>query len=685
MDIDFISGLVYNASLLLAISIIYDLLFLTFTKEKKSNHILIGFIIGCIGILLIKTPVTLTPGVFFDTRSILVSVSAMFFGLIPSIISCIMIITARIIIGGAGTLMGVLVTLVTTCVGLLWNKYRLETIFSRKKISYLEFYLVGVTAHLGMLLCEPALPAQIRANVFRNTVFPILFIYPIVSLLLSIILFNGYRNYQTRLNLMESKENYKKLSLEYQNKQILLKALINSIPDLIFYKDMRGVYLGCNSAFETFVGNEENNIIDKTDLDLFGHEMAFLFRRMDSEMLLQGKPRINEETVTYPDGTTVLLETLKTPYFDHEGNILGLIGISRDIRERKKREEKILYLTYHDALTGLYNRTFFEEEISRLNANPLLPLSVIVGDINGLKLFNDAFGHEEGDKLLIHTAKILKDNCRNEDIIARIGGDEFCILLPHTDSQEAQLIIDCINKQCEEALKDAEKDSFYINISLGHATKLNAQETFERTFRIAEESMYRLKLLNSKSIHSSIITSIRTTIFEKSNETEAHAARLAELSRKLGKALGLEAKELTELELLSTLHDIGKISINDSILAKPGPLTESEWHEMKKHPEIGYRITQVSPELKTVSDYILCHHERWDGNGYPQGLSRENIPLLSRIIAVVDSYDAMTQDRVYRKAMTKDEAIAEIRKNAGTQFDPDISLVFIGSVLNAVG
>jgi HD-GYP domain-containing protein (c-di-GMP phosphodiesterase class II) len=170
-------------------------------------------------------------------------------------------------------------------------------------------------------------------------------------------------------------------------------------------------------------------------------------------------------------------------------------------------------------------------------------------------------------------------------------------------------------------------------------------------------------------------------MFEKSHETQAHAERLAQLSGKLGKAMGLDDKQLTELELLSTLHDIGKISIDGSILTKTDKLTESEWFEIKKHPEVGYRIAQASPELKNISEYILGHHERWDGKGYPQGLAGENIPLLSRIISVVDSYDAMTQDRVYRKAMSIEEAIEEIRNNAGTQFDPEITRVFIDDVL----
>jgi len=193
--------------------------------------------------------------------------------------------------------------------------------------------------------------------------------------------------------------------------------------------------------------------------------------------------------------------------------------------------------------------------------------------------------------------------------------------------------------------------------------------------------MYRRKLLERKSLHSSILSSIKATMFEKSYETEEHAERLIKLSKMLGKTLGLTDEQLNELELLATLHDIGKISTDGHILSKPGKLTDREWSEIKKHPGAGYRILQAIPELKHIADYVLCHHERWDGSGYPQGLIGEAIPLLSRIIAVVDAYDVMTHDRPYRKAMPEEAALAEITKNAGTQFDPNIARIFTEALL----
>lgn len=474
---------------------------------------------------------------------------------------------------------------------------------------------------------------------------------------------------------------FRELSQEFERKQVLLKSLINSIPDLIFYKDTDSAYLGCNEAFEAFVGKPEREIVGKTDFDLFFREEAQMFRNMDIEMMKTHIPRKNEEIVLYPDGSQVYLETLKTPYYDFPHNIIGLIGISRDITERKKREEEIEYLSYHDVLTGLYNRTFYSEQRKRLDTNEFYPLSVISGDVNGLKLINDAFGHTEGDKVLTEIANILKKYIKSGDITARVGGDEFSILLPNTSAQTVRSIADSIRLECVR--RRNQKNMFYLDIALGYATKEHEGESFDETMILAEDLMYRHKLLEHKSLHSSIISSIKTTMYEKSNETEEHAERLTELSKKLGRALGLCEDKIDELELVSTLHDIGKISVDRNVLTKAGKLSEEYWREIKKHPDVGYRIANSTPELRHIADYILCHHERWDGKGYPQGLAGKEIPLVSRIISIVDAYDAMTQDRAYRKALPKEEAVAEIMNNAGTQFDPEIAKIFIDKVITS--
>ncbi len=485
---------------------------------------------------------------------------------------------------------------------------------------------------------------------------------------------------KTNIELEKSNKLYKELYQEYNKKQALLKSMINSIPDMIFYKDINSVYLGCNTAFETFAGKPERDIVGHTDVDLFPPEEAELFLNMDIEMLKTSTSKRNEEIVMYPDGKKVIFETLKTPYYDFEDHLIGLIGISRDISNRKNREDMIKYLSYHDALTGIYNRTYFQDARMVLDSPEHLPLSVIVGDVNGMKLINDAFGHMEGDKLLKEIADILTQCSRNGDIVTRTGGDEFSILMPNTNSQSAKAVVDRIRVLCEE--KRQEKNSIYTDIALGHATKSEISESLDKTMILAEDLMYRRKLLEHKSLHSDILASIKMTMFEKSNETQEHAERLAELSKTLGKAIGLSEDKMDELELVSMLHDLGKISIDKNILTKSDKLSEADWREIKKHPEIGYRIANSTSELSHIAEYILYHHEHWDGSGYPIGLSGTDIPLISRIITVVDAYDAMTQDRAYRKALPIDIAVEEIRSHAGTQFDPDIAALFVKEVLH---
>ena len=357
---------------------------------------------------------------------------------------------------------------------------------------------------------------------------------------------------------------------------------------------------------------------------------------------------------------------------EKQKRLLELISTNEEL---VRKNNEIIYLSNHDLLTNLYNRIYFESEKNSLNTARQLPISIITGDINGLKLINDGFGHSKGDEILIEVSKLLKKCCREEDIIARIGGDEFGILLPNTDSQTAQLICNRIDETCQEHVVSG--NQIYTSISVGHATKTNVGELIDDIFRASEESMYRKKLFQSKSAHSSIIASIKTTMFEKSHETAEHAERLVQLSKMIGLALSLNEQQLDELELLATLHDIGKMGINDNILIKKEKLNDEEWMEMKQHPAIGFRIAQATTDLIPIANFILCHHERWDGKGYPQGLMGEEIPLLSRILGVVDAYDAMTFDRSYRVAMTKNEAIEEIKKNAGSQFDPSIAELFI--------
>ncbi|HOA41364.1 MAG TPA: diguanylate cyclase [Halanaerobiales bacterium] len=328
---------------------------------------------------------------------------------------------------------------------------------------------------------------------------------------------------------------------------------------------------------------------------------------------------------------------------------------------------------FYDSLTGLYNRTYFDIVIDDLKEKGPFPLAIIMGDLNGLKIANDVFGHSAGDKLLKEMAGIIRSSCPAEASIFRWGGDEFFVLLPHLDDEgEIREICQTIKNKCRENRKTAVP----LSISLGYAVGINGAGNIARLIKIADERMYRNKLLDRKNYRYLLISSLKGTLARKSYESTDHSERMAELAVEVGKKLGLAGNELEDLKLLALLHDLGKVVVSDEVLNKTGPLTEEEWEEVRKHPEAGYRISQSSSELSHISNYILNHHEHWDGRGYPLGHKGEEIPLLSRIISVVDAYDVMTNGSSYKEAISHEEALEELQRCAGTQFDPYIVKVF---------
>ena len=350
-----------------------------------------------------------------------------------------------------------------------------------------------------------------------------------------------------------------------------------------------------------------------------------------------------------------------------------LISIFKDITDRKKLEKRIRFLSYYDSLTGLYNRNYYDENIEYLNSDDNLPLSLILGDVNGLKLVNDTFGHHTGDELLIVVANIIKQACRKDDIIIRWGGDEFIIILPRTREDEAKKVIQRINKLCQENALEPIKPS----IALGVAVKTTLKKNFNEIFTKAEDRMYRKKLIESKAIKHNIISTLENTLQNKIFENEAHIRRFQKIILFIETGFNLSGEDLDALITCAALHDIGKIAIPDKILLKRKPLNQDEWSMIEKHPEIGYRIAKSSPYISDIAEYILTHHEYWDGNGYPQGLKGKETPYISRLIALIDAYDAMTNKTAYQEAIPHHEALKEIKACAGSQFDPNLAEKFI--------
>jgi diguanylate cyclase len=382
------------------------------------------------------------------------------------------------------------------------------------------------------------------------------------------------------------------------------------------------------------------------------------------------------ETVT-ADGNNGWMWVRGEAERNSKGEISGLWGAAQDITQRKKTEMELLYLSYHDHLTGLYNRRFFEEELARLDIADNLPLSIIMCDVNGLKLVNDSFGHDSGDTLLKNAANTIVKACRKEDVIARIGGDEFVVVLPRTSADETVRIANLIKELAsKEKIANIE-----LSISYGYETKTTVSQSIIEIVANAENHMYRHKLYERSSIRSKTIDLIMNALFEKSNREAMHSNRVSHLCQHIAVRMNYNKDAVNQMKIAGLIHDIGKIGVDEKILNKPGRLTIDERRDIERHPEIGWKILNSTNEFSELAQFVLNHHENWDGSGYPNGLKGEAIQVEARIISIADAYDAMTSERSYKKGMSQEEAIKELKRCSGTQFDPGIVDVFVDSVL----
>ncbi len=368
------------------------------------------------------------------------------------------------------------------------------------------------------------------------------------------------------------------------------------------------------------------------------------------------------------DGKKYHLEDSVAPISDEEGQIDGAIVIFRDVTKKKEKRAEIEYNSFHDALTGLYNRRFFEEELVRLDTERNLPLSVIIGDLDGLKLTNDIFGHEAGDELIKKVSEIFKKVCRADDIIARWGGDEFAILLPKTEKKDAQKL----SERIKDSFSKEKIKSIQGNVSLGVATKHQVEEKIEAIIASAEDNMYMKKTLNRGKKKEDAFNIILDKLYGELPAEAEHARRTSEISKKIALKMRLPEAEINKVSKAAFLHDIGKVALDKEVASKNEYVIDDTYKEMKLHPVVGYRILNAFDNTVDLANVVLGHHERWDGSGYPQGLKGKEIPKLARIIAVGERFDDMTTDKDYRSAIAIDEALEEMKRNVGTHYDPEV-------------
>lgn len=474
----------------------------------------------------------------------------------------------------------------------------------------------------------------------------------------------------------------KNLEIALAHEKNLLKTTLISVGEGVISTDSKGRIVFMNKVSEKLTGWTQEEAINKPFEKVFNainEQTRENSKNLIKKVLQTGEKQelANHTILISRDGTERSIEDTAAPIVQENGEIVGVVLVFRDCSEKKKKQEEILYLSYCDQLTGLYNRRYFEDRLKEVDRTGNLPITLIMADVNGLKLVNDSFGHNLGDELLKKAAEVLKRGCRKKDIIARLGGDEFVAILTETSSLQAEQIIKRINS----IAANEKVGAIDISISFGYETKKSMNENIQDIFKNAEDYMYRHKLYESSSIRNKTIDLIMNTLYEKSNREMLHSKRVSEICEALAVRMNFDKDKINQIKIAGLMHDIGKMGIDENILNKPCKLSDEERKEIKRHPEIGYRILSSSNEFSEIAEYVLKHHERLDGKGYPGGFKGDEISIQARIIAIADAYDAMTSDRPYRKGLRAEEALAELKRCAGTQFDADIAEIFINMVL----
>jgi len=429
--------------------------------------------------------------------------------------------------------------------------------------------------------------------------------------------------------------------------------------DIMVISSKDGTLLKLNRAWQTTLGYELSDSVGRNIIEFIHPEDIQSSKTILEKLAEEEEVHSFINRIRCKDGSYCSLEWKSHPYQD------VVYASARDVTDKLRLLQEAEYLSFHDYLTGLYNVRYMEDAMTRMDTRRNFPFSLVAVDVNGLKLTNDAFGHETGDRLLKKTAKILKEACRSDDIVCRIGGDEFMLLLPKTSKVQAEAVKSRILRLADNAFVDNSE----VSLAMGIGTKNHPSQGMEDIRKQADSAMYKDKLITSKNMKIRVIKRILQNIEEHYGREHQHLERVARISRAIGQKMGLSAQEVTRLELAASLHDVGKIILDPAILNKPGSLNYLELEQVRRHSDVGYQILKAVDDYAPLAEIVLSHHERLDGNGYPAGLRGEEIPLLSRILAVADSYEAMTAERSYKLTRKPKEAIEELKSLVGTQYD----------------
>ncbi len=467
---------------------------------------------------------------------------------------------------------------------------------------------------------------------------------------------------------------------ERQIKSILKRSqsmINNHQAVMLLIEPGSGNILEANKAATDFYGYAKDELLQMTIQDI---------NTMDPENVRSLRLRVLEKGQRYytiphrlKSGEIRLVDIYSNPIvYDNQTVLFSIIF---DVTDREKIAKQIEFMAYHDYLTSLYNRRFFEEEFGRRIRKEEFPIGVFLGDVDGFKVYNDTYGHAEGDAILRNIADDLKAFVGDKGIVARIGGDEFAILTSGMEKTEIRRYLDKLNQNFIATMNDSSIIE-HPTISWGYGYQRKQEDTLDIIIAEAEAFMYNRKFYSYQSSRSKTVDAIMETLFAKSEREKKHSERVGMLAAAIARAMHLSNAEIDKIRVAGFLHDIGKIGIDEAVLNKAGTLDMKEWEMIKLHPAKGAGILEKTLEYRDISKIVLSHHERFDGQGYPGKLQAEDIPLGARIIAVADTYDAITNERTYRTPLNKSAAVEEIKNSAGTQLDPEIVSIFIQMIFD---
>lgn len=466
------------------------------------------------------------------------------------------------------------------------------------------------------------------------------------------------------------------VNVQLRDKEEQLRIILDSAAECIFGVDVNGICTFCNKSCIKVLGyNSVDEILGKDMHSLIhGYKDGVKVKRSECMVIKSIIDGIgyysDEETFVKKDNTQINVSYYSYPQYKGD-EIIGAVVTFVDITKKKEEERRIRYLSNHDPLTGFANKRHFEDLLDTFDTKENLPISVIYADLNALKLTNDVFGHEAGDELIVKSAECIKRNVKEGGFIARMGGDEFVILLPDTDEEGALEVI----KNIEEDVSNEYVRAVKCSIALGYDIKTSRFQDIKIIMNNAEGEMYKNKSRMRRRRSKDTINSFMRLLHERSERERIHSERVSILCEKMAKALNLPEPEVKKLKNIGYLHDIGKIGIDSSLLNKES-LNEDEMQAMQQHAFIGYRILNLFESTIDYADSVFSHHERWDGTGYPKGVKGNEIPMNSRIISIAEVYERM----ITKKPM--DEILDEIKYESGKSFDPDLVPVFLEVVKN---